>query len=115
MKKNIFQKITAKNNGIAILLSLLVMGVLTSIIIVMTSIFTSKLKISVDAKYSVSAYYTAESGVEWCLYKLKVDPTPVATPEMDNGGTFTVSTCTSSTIKSIGKFRNTTRAIEVEN
>lgn len=102
-----------KNSGVAVLFTLLIMGILLSIIMVLTGIFAAKLKLSAETKYSVSAYYAAESGVEYCLY-LRTSPSPIPSPPvLDNQATFVLTNCDSGSIKSIGTFRNVSRAIEV--
>jgi hypothetical protein len=103
-----------KNSGVAVLFTLLIMGILLSIIMVLTGIYAVKLRLSAETKYSVSAYYAAESGVEYCLY-LRTLPLPIPTPPvLDGGRTFdTGSDCTVGSINSKGSFHNVTRAIEV--
>ncbi|MGD0977049.1 MAG: hypothetical protein ABR875_02035 [Minisyncoccia bacterium] len=102
------------DSGVALLFTILMIGILLSIILVLSNIFAIKLKLSAETRYSVSAYYAAESGVEYCLY-LRTSPTPVPDPPvLDNGATFdTGDTCASGNIRSVGSFRNVSRAIEI--
>ena len=98
--------------GVALISSLLIVGVLLSILFSLSAIFIPKIRIATETKNSVVAAYAAESGLEWCLYKNRVDPdAPV--PSMGEGVTFEVTDCTISPIKSIGKYRGVTRSFEV--
>ena len=107
------------DSGVAVLFSLITIGILLSIVLTLSAVFIPKIKLAAETKNSVSALYTAESGVEWCLYANRVGP--VSLPVMANGGTYTdstggpldVSDCNASVIKVLGTYRGTTRAFEI--
>jgi hypothetical protein len=104
-----------KNSGVAVLLTILIMGVLISIVTALTGIFSTKLKLSAETKYSVGAFYAADSGVDCCIYKHK-DPSFICSDisPLSTGATFdTDVTCDTDNVKSVGRFRGVTRAMEI--
>ncbi|MEK7579594.1 MAG: hypothetical protein AAB469_00110 [Patescibacteria group bacterium] len=99
--------------GSALIYVLLTVGIILNIAFFMTSIFASKLKTSVDFPNSVTAFYAADSAVEWQLYDQFKDPN-ANQPSFSNGATFTITSPPGSfPLKVIGKFRGVTRAIEL--
>ena len=107
------------DSGVAILFSILTVGVLLSIVLTLSAIFIPKLKLSSQTKSSVGAIYAAESAIEWCLYVNRIGP--VSLPTMANGATYTDGTggildssdCAAFPIKVLGTYRGVTRAFEV--
>lgn len=71
--------------------------------------------------YSYNAFYAAEAGIEDVLYETKLDPAFVTNssnfPHIGSIGTasytVTASPLPSLSIKSMGEYRNTKRAIEI--
>lgn len=104
----------------ALLLSILITGILLSMVLTLSAIFIPKLKLAVETKNSVSAIYAAETGVEWCLYVNRVNSSQLP-PIMTNGATFTdqdgdtldAADCATSPVKVIGVYRGITRAYEI--
>lgn len=108
------KKIHPKNQeGMAILISVLLVGVMLSIVFALSAIFIPKIRAAVETKNSVPAAYAAESGLEWCLYVLNKGE--IGRPIMDNGSDFEVSDddCTIAPVKSTGTYRGVTRAFEI--
>ena len=102
-----------RNNqgGFAIVVSVLLVGILLSIVFTLSAIFIPKTRVASESKNSVPAAYAAESGLEWCLYEIRV--TPVPSPSMSNESKFTVSDCATSPVKATGTYKGVVRAFEV--
>jgi len=81
---NIFHlfRVNSKNNqkGIALIAAVLIAMVLMGIILTMGAIFLPKLRSARTQLESYEALYTAESGMEWCIY-LTVG-NPIAGPDL---------------------------------
>lgn len=116
------KSITDESNGesgVAIIFSILTVGILLSIVLTLSAIFIPKLKLSSQTKSSVGAIYSAESAIEWCLYTNRHGT--ISLPTMSNGATYTDGTggaldssdCVTSPIKVLGTYRAITRAYEV--
>ena len=56
------------DRGSAIIFAILLMGVMLAITFALSAAFIPKIRQSSEAGRSVSAIYTADSGIEWCLY-----------------------------------------------
>ena len=96
----------------AILISVLLVGVMLSIVFALSAIFIPKIRAAAETKNSVPAAYAAESALELCLYVL--NKSEIDKPRMDNGSDFEVSDdCTISPVKSTGTYRGVTRAFEI--
>lgn len=93
--------------------TLLTVGVIISIVLFMSSIFAIKLRLSLDTANSVTAFYAADSALEWQLYNNLNDP-DANEPVFFNGATFVITSPPGTLpIKVIGKFQGTSRAIEI--
>ncbi len=98
----------------AILISVLLVGVMLSIVFSLSAIFIPKIRASAETKNSVPAAYAAESGLEWCLYIINKIPVPTPTPPaMTNGSSYVVSDCAISPVKSTGTYRGVTRVFQI--
>lgn len=109
-----FFKKTKKQEGVAILVSVLFIGILLSIVFALSAIFIPKLKSAAEIKNSVTAAYAAESELEWCLYELRVGD--VSPPAMANGSTYVPlapADCSVSPVRAVGSYRGVTRAFEL--
>ena len=111
------QKIHVKKSqaGIAIITTVLLVGVMLSIVFTLSAVFIPKIRSASETKNSVTAIYAAESGLEWCLFKNNypsTSPMPLQ-PIMDNGSTYTVTDCTSSPVHAVGTYRGVTLAFEL--
>ncbi len=108
------------NEGVAVILAVLLMGFFLSITLVLSAIFIPKIKTASDIKRSVGALYAAESGIEWCLYVNRIGSTPQ--PIMGNGAVFingitnvpfVEADCSTLPMKSIGTYLGVTRSFEI--
>jgi hypothetical protein len=118
------RQLSTGKDGQAIVISILLVGVLLSIVLVLSLIFTPKIRASSEMKKSSAALYAAESAVEWCLYTIRHGGS-VAPPSMSNSSSYfngftnqpfnPVTDCSSSTtaIKSVGTFQGISRSFEI--
>ncbi|PIR41257.1 MAG: hypothetical protein COV31_02530 [Candidatus Yanofskybacteria bacterium CG10_big_fil_rev_8_21_14_0_10_46_23] len=105
-----------RQSGIALLLSLLFLGVILSIAFGLSAVFIPKIRLSVDARNSPTALFAADSGLEWCLYISEKGPIPTPLPPVFTTGATVVLTptdCSGLTIKAVGTFNRVNRALEV--
>jgi Tfp pilus assembly protein PilX len=109
-------------DGVALLISLLLTGILISIVLTMSIIFLPKIRLAGDVKKSSAAFYAAESAIEWCLYINIKGGTPPALPVMTNGSTFVNAAtdvppisadCSASSFKMTGNYQGISRSIEI--
>lgn len=109
-----FKQNTAQN-GIALLLTVIILSIVMLIAGLITTIVTTQLRLSIDINNSMAAIYAADSGVEWQLYQIRKGIS-VAMPTMTNGAILTVAVTGSSpnfTIKSLGSYRTVKRQFEI--
>ncbi|MBI2446410.1 MAG: pilus assembly PilX N-terminal domain-containing protein [Parcubacteria group bacterium] len=115
MKKFQNNKQNIAQNGIALLLTVVILSIVTLIAVLIANIVIVQLKLAKDIGDSQVAIYAADSGVEWQLYQIKKGVS-VASPVMLNGSTV-VTTVTgvapSFTIKSLGSYQSVKRQFEV--
>lgn len=114
MKKNKKSQ-TDGQKGVIIIFTMIILGILVSISLGLSAIFVPKIRAITEVKNSVGAFFAAESGLEWCLYKKQVAPLVPPPPVMANGATFIVTPadCSTFPLKSVGSFRGVNRALEV--
>jgi len=108
-------KIGNNQNGIALLLTIVIMSVVMLMAALIANIVLTQLKLSGDIGDSVSAIYAADSGVEWSLYQIRQDASPPS-PYMSNGASISVTVSgvfPNFTIKSLGSYRSVKRQFEV--
>lgn len=112
MKK--FKQNTAQN-GIALLLTVLILSIVTFIAVLIADIVIVQLKLAKDIGDSQAAIYAADSGVEWQLYQIRKGVS-VVSPAMSNGATVettVIGSYPSFTIKSLGSYNLVKRQFEV--
>lgn len=98
----------------AIITSVLLVGVILSIVFSLSAIFIPKLRSAADVKNSTAAAYAAESLLEWCLYQYRTGD--IARPVMSNGSTYSIinpEDCLVSPVRATGTYRGVTRAFEL--
>lgn len=124
MKVNLKNMLGLKREkGYALLVVLFILGLLSVIVLGVTVIIATKLKVTITTAHSVVAFYAAESGSERILYNDRkgiYNPNPaeidttIKTGTLSNGSTYEVILLNDSptSIKSIGSFQNVKRALE---
>ena len=109
------KKIIGKEDGIALLITVVIISAVMLITSLIANIVIVQLKLASDINNSVSAIYAADSGMEWQLYQIRSGAS-VPAPAMSNGATISTIVTGSApnfTIKSLGSFRTTKRQFEV--
>lgn len=108
----------SRQRGITLLLTILILASIVAVAITMTTIFLLQFRLSGGARDSVQAIYAADSGIEWRLFverRCAQDVSCPTTPVLKNGeATFTWK-FQDTTLKVVGSYRNTNRALDVRN
>ncbi len=111
----------SSQSGVVLLISLVLTGILISIVLAVSLIFIPKIRLAGDSKKSAAALYAAESALEWCLYAHNKDPNAVL-PVMANGASFVNAAtnvapvsadCSAVYFKIIGTYQGVSRSFEV--
>jgi len=119
MLKNKFMK--NSEEGITLYLSVVIMAMVLSVALGISTIFSGQLNVLRNMGYSVIAFYAADAGIENIL-TIRGAPVNIPTAPLSNGATYEVSVrsagingCVAANycIKSIGSYKETNRAIEV--
>ena len=116
-------QLSTGKDGQAIIISILLVGILLSIVLTLSSIFAPKVRSSSEIKKSSAALYAAESGLEWCLYVRRKNPSPVPPPPvMSNSASYingftnnplVASDCSAAAIKVMGIYQRVSRTFEI--
>lgn len=104
-----------KQSGIALLLTLIILSVVTLVSVFIANTVAVQLRLASDISDSNIAIYAADSGIEWQLYQIRKGAS-VAPPVMSNGATFittVIGIAPNFTIKSLGSFHNMKRQFEI--
>ncbi|MDO8524054.1 MAG: pilus assembly PilX N-terminal domain-containing protein [bacterium] len=109
-----------KQKGVILYITLLIVSIFMAIVITLTSISMSQIKISFQAGDSVKAFTAADTGVERVLYNIRnadpVDFSDIGITSLSNGSSYTaditINSSTTATIQSKGVFGKTRRTIE---
>lgn len=64
-------KTVSKENGIALLLTVVIISIVMLIAVLISNIVVAQLKLAGDINDSTAAIYAADSGVEWQLYQIR--------------------------------------------
>mgnify|MGYP001583620788 CR=1 len=108
------------NRGVVVILSVLLIGLILSIVLTLSLIFIPKIKSASDVKNSATSLYAAESAIEWCLYVNRIGV--VSLPVMSNGAViingitnlpFVAADCATPPIKALGTYQGVTRSFEI--
>ncbi len=116
-------KIKFKNQeGVALIMTLLLVSSILSVVFALSLIFVPKVRIAADIKNSSAAFYAAESAVEWCLYANRIDSSATM-PVMSNGAAyangnnnnapFVQADCLALPVKATGTYRGVSRVLQV--
>jgi len=107
--------------GVSLYFTLIILSVLTAILLALINISVSQIKITALSGNSMIAFYAANTGAERILYKIKIDglptercPTYIFSENLDNNATYKVCLPASTTIHSIGTYKNVQRKIELK-
>lgn len=105
--------------GISIYLALIVIAILLSSALGVSVIFVNQVRILKEVKNSVIAFYASDSGIEKILIN-RQNPSDIPETSLSNGATYQVSvgagyTCGALNfcIRSVGSYKETSRAIEI--
>ena len=104
--------------GISIYLALMIMSILSAVVLGLISMSISGIKIAKGLENSVISFYAANTGIEHSLYNIRKEGELgiVSDTLLDGETDYDVSVIVDGkevTIKSIGTYRDTKRAIEV--
>ncbi|MDD5738756.1 MAG: pilus assembly PilX N-terminal domain-containing protein [Candidatus Pacebacteria bacterium] len=111
---------TNKEKGIALYMVIVLLSVFMAVVLTLTSVSLSQIRVSWQAGDSSRAFGAADSGVEQALYNIRKlgsfedITTPVV---LSNGSSYTVDITMvgeGATIQSKGIFKNTRRSIEAK-
>jgi len=106
--KKYFRK---NESGAALLFALILIAIMLGVGLTLSTIFIGKLRVSIDAKSSVGAYYAADSGIEWNLYEKRIGPEAFGN-QLGIESEFEIEE-TAEYTRSLGTYRGTSRAIEI--
>ncbi len=116
---SILKKKSNKEKGVtSILLIMLFLSVVSVVGFGLSLLMLRQLKMTSRAGESVVAFYAAESGIERCLYEVRKNgatncPFDDVSLAFDPNATYTTFYDGVSTITSLGRFKSTSRKIEV--
>ncbi|MBL7053524.1 MAG: hypothetical protein ISS02_02620 [Candidatus Portnoybacteria bacterium] len=107
---------------ISILLATLILSIISVIVFGISALMLQQIKMSKQMGDSMVAFYAADSGAERCLYEVRKgsgvcgfteNPQTPVSLDFDSNAKYTVTYNGSNEIESTGKFRNTTRKVEL--
>ena len=107
--------------GVSIYLAVAIMAILMSLAMGISTIFLGQVKVTRGLGYSVIAFYAADAGIEKILLN-RGSPADIPETFLSNGASYRVFVsaagaggCVAANycIKSIGKYKETNRAIEI--
>jgi len=106
----------SNQKGVSLFLAIMIMSVLSAVALALIGISISGIKIAKGLEDSVMAFYAANTGIERALYNIRKDgilDNFSGTLEETSYEVTIDSDGTSATITSVGSYRETKRAIEV--
>jgi len=106
----------SKQKGVSLYLALMIMSILSAVALGLISISISGIKIARGFENSVMSFYAANTGIEHSLYNIRKQGESGMVSDSLEQTSYDVSVIIDGedvTIKSMGTFRNTKRAIEV--
>ncbi len=115
MKESKKNKQNNAQNGIALLLTVIILSIVTLIAGFIANVVVVQLRLAKDIGDSQAAIYAADSGVEWQLYQIR-KVVSVNSPVMLNGATVettVIGAIPNLTIKSLGSYKSVKRQFEV--
>ena len=112
---NFLKKNSKEKGAVAILLTLLIIGVTLLIAVGLSTIFMGETKKSRLVGYTGSAFYAADAGSEYALFQIikkSVDSGTDVELDLSYGATASVS-WTNRSVNSLGFFSGTRREVEI--
>jgi len=116
MFKIFYQKEQRERGAIAIILTLLIMGITLFIAFGLSAIFVNEIKNSSLVSRTAPAFYAADAGAEYGLYRITKGVAGVTNPPIIYGASVNVSwsgTISSGYINSSGTYSQTKRRVEL--
>ncbi len=109
MNMNKFEKNKKNEEGVTILLSVIILAVVLATAMAAAGVVIMQIRLAGNAADSVGAIFAADSGVEWQLYNIRKSTTTA--PVMINGSTFLTSITWGSPtlLESLGTYRSAKR------
>lgn len=108
-----------QNKGVSLLITLLIMSAFLAIALGISKLTLGEIKLVRDIPSSLIAYYAAEAGLERAIYEERqgggASNSSDCSIELDNGSSYGIEIIRGSTttIKSIGCYKDIIRAIEI--
>ena len=109
--------------GSILIFSVLMLGVILTITLSLGNIFLPRLKTSGEAIDSVTAIYTADSALEWCLHQQRSITPSVSAPTMSIVATYVIyfgsglASCSPAEAplnhRAVGTYRGVTRSLDM--
>ncbi len=112
----LIKKIKIKKRGVAMLFTVLIISMVLAIAFGVFSIFIFEIKVASQVNDSVISIFAADSGIEKKLYDIRINNNNSDIPDtsLSNGAIYNVTVTSSATdVKSIGRYKNTKRSLEV--
>ncbi len=103
--------------GVSLYLTLVILSVLTVALLALVNLSVSQIRIISTAGNSVAAFFAADTGIEYSLYRVRKEDNLESFSGVLGESSYDVVisiTSATTTIQSIGGFRNTRRAIEAK-
>lgn len=110
-------KIIGKEKGIAVLMTVTIISVVILIATLIANIVMTQLKLANDIADSITAIYSADSGIEYKLYQIRKESnTENAEFSLSNGAMVSVTVSgalPNLTVRSLGSYHSVKRQFEV--
>ena len=108
-----------KERGVALYLTMVVLAIMSASFFALTSILVSQIKITSNLGNSVLAFAAADAGIEEALYKIRYQDysSGVFSGALSNSSSYTVMVVLQgqqTIAKSVGVYRNSRRALEIQ-
>lgn len=114
----LFLKKNSKERGVSLYLTIVILTILSTVLLTLVGISISQIKVIWTLGDSVVAFYAADSGIEQALYRIRREGNfDNFSDGFSNGASFNVTVTVlpeETTVKSIGSFRDTKRALEAK-
>lgn len=108
-------KKTTKEKGVSLYLAIVILSVLTAVLLALVSISVSQIKVIWTLSDSIKAFYAADTGIEQALYQVRKEGNYNNFLGKNGDSSYQVfitSDANGVSIKSIGNYNGTKRAIE---